>query len=385
MRKRLPAALLALGVLIPGQLLVVLPPVTARAATAPFHQFVTVASYTGTPTGVAFDPQGNRFVVFQNGPRDHGPTQVLEYLATNPQAATNFANDGGNSSGVAYDTALNKLLEVQPTNIAGNTVFSEDLSGVTAISAINNATGVVADQNGNIFVATGANGTIVELPITGGNSTLVNDLTNPTALAIKSAGVLVIGNCGTGSNHGKLIQLTVAGAQETILAQNMVCPDGIALSPNGSLVVSDYGTGIVYRQSLSGSFVPIAQGLVRPQGIAFDLAGNLFIANSGAKNIVEMPASAFAAQLSITQRVSSATANSITIRWATPAFTREATCTLFRRQGYRSVLVRAKMVSTAMCSFTRLPKSTTFVVHAVTTDGTVNSPEVLVNIKTKAR
>lgn len=286
---------------------------------------------------------------------------------------------------MAYDTTLNKLLEVQPTNVAGDTVFSEDMSGVTAISAIDNATGVVADQNGNIFVATGANGTIVELPISGGISTLVSDLTNPTSLAVKSAGVLVVGNCGTGSTHGQLIQITVAGAQENILARNMVCPDGIALSPNGSLVVSDYVTGIVYRQSLSGFFVPIAEGLLRPQGMAFDLAGKLFIANSGAKKVVEMPASAFAAQLSITKRVSSASAHSITLRWATPAFTREATCTLFRRQGSRSLLVRAKTVSTSACSFMGLSNSTTYVLHVVTTDGVVNSPEALVNIKTKAR
>ena len=385
MQKRIPTAVLALGVLVPALLFAVLPSVSARATTSLFHQFITVASYTGTPTGVAFDPQGNRFVAFKNGPRDQGPTHVLEYRASDPRTAINFANDGGNSSGVAYDATLNTLLEVQPTNVAGDTVFSEDLSGVTAIAAIDNASGVLADQNGNIFVATGADGTIVELPISGGNSTLVSDLTNPTSLAVKSAGVLAVGNCGTSSTHGKLIQITVAGAQENILARNMVCPDGIALLPNGSLVVSDYGTGIVYRQSLSGSFVPIAQGLLHPQGITFDLAGNLFIANSGAKRLVEMPASAFAAQLSITQRVASATANSITVRWATPAFTREATCTLFRRQGSRSLFVRAKTVSTATCSFTRLSKSTPYVLHVVTTDGVVNSPEALVNIKTKAR
>jgi hypothetical protein len=78
MQERIPTAVLALGVLVPALLFAVLPSVSARATTSLLHQFITVASYTGTPTGVAFDPQGNRFVAFKNGPRDQGPTHVLE-------------------------------------------------------------------------------------------------------------------------------------------------------------------------------------------------------------------------------------------------------------------------------------------------------------------
>ncbi len=350
-----------------------------------FSHFTVVNTYTGTPSGVAFDSQNNRYVVFNNGPRDHGPTNVLEYSAADPSYAINFASDGGRSSGIAFNATLNSLVEVQPTNIAGQTVFTVASNSVSDFAAVDNATGVTVDSSGNLFVATGADGSIIEFPHDGGSRTVVSDLANPTALLSTIPGKLLVGDCAAGRSGGKVVEVTIATGQEHTLSRSMVCPDGLAIAPSGALLVSDYGTGIVYRQSMTGSFVAIASGLVRPQGIAFDSTGNLYIANSGARTIVEIPVATFASELAISHRVATVTARSLRVSWVNSAFTNQVTCSLFRQNGSTLTPLRAKTLTTPVCTFINLSTSTKYAVRILATDGTMNALGSWISLTTRKK
>lgn len=157
---------------------------------------------------------------------------------------------------------------------------------------------------------------VFRIPSDGGAEPLVNDLVNPTGLALDADGTLFI-SC---RNDGTIHRLTPGGQVETF-ADGMGTATGIAFDRAGTLFVGDRAGGIfavdrlgavrrfvklpasvaayhltfgpdgdlyvtaptlsnddpIFRVSPSGTVGRFFEHLARPQGLAFDRDGNLFV------------------------------------------------------------------------------------------------------------
>ena len=63
---------------------------------------------------------------------------------------------------------------------------------------------------------------------------------------------------------------------------------GVAADSEGTVYVSDRGSGHVYRLAADGTLAVAASNLDRPVGLAFDLAGRLLVAEEGAGRILRL-------------------------------------------------------------------------------------------------
>jgi len=375
---------LVAGVVVMSSLLAPLMMSDAHA-TVGASQFTVVDSYTSTPSAVAFDANNNLFVAFKKGPRDQGSGSILEYLASSPQSSSVYASDGGNSSGLAFDSLTGQLIEVQPTNISGTTVFSIGANSLNSLDSIDNATGAAVDSNGNIYVVTGVDGTIDQISSSNSVTTITRGLANPTSDLILRNGNLLVGDCGAGSTKGKIFSVAIPGGTKQEISRTLVCPDGFAVGPNGALFASDFSTGILYRQSVSGSFVAVVRGLHAPEGMAFDSAGNLFVANSGAKQLIEVPVTNIASELQIMHQKALATSKSAKVSWTGSGFSTSTTCKLYRKSGAKLVKVGTRTVEAQNCSFAHLAKNSKYAVGVAATDGTLTGPTSWISFKTKVK
>ncbi len=64
-------------------------------------------------------------------------------------------------------------------------------------------------------------------------------------------------------------------------------PTGIAIDPNGNILVADTGNGRIEKFSSNGSFVTSIGRFEAPSGIATDHAGNIYVAEIGSKHRVQ--------------------------------------------------------------------------------------------------
>jgi len=357
---------------------------SARATTSN-SGFTVVTTFSGTPSAVAFDAQQNLYVAFDNGPRDLGTTSILEYLLGNPQNSITYQNDGGKNSALTFNAASGQLVEVRPTNIASSTVFSVNSNSASALGSIDNATGVTADLSGNIFVSTGVDGTIVKIASDSSETTLVRGLANPTSLLAAPNGILYVGDCGAGSSNGQVIRLTISSQAREVVSRGLICPGGFAIGPNGALFASDFVTGTLYRQTTLGAFAPVVRGLHHPEGLAFDNAGNLYVANSGAKQLIQVPVTNIASELQIKHQKALTTSKSAKVSWTGSGFSTSTTCKLYRKSGARLVKVGTRTVEAQNCSFAHLAKNSKYAVGVVATDGTLTGPTSWISFKTKVK
>jgi DNA-binding beta-propeller fold protein YncE len=64
-------------------------------------------------------------------------------------------------------------------------------------------------------------------------------------------------------------------------------PTGIAVDPNGNVLVADTGNGRIQKFSPNGTFVTIVGQFEAPSGIAVDRMGNIYVAEIGSKHRVQ--------------------------------------------------------------------------------------------------
>jgi len=64
-------------------------------------------------------------------------------------------------------------------------------------------------------------------------------------------------------------------------------PTGIAVDPNGNILVADTGNGRIEKLSPDGSFITSIKQFEAPSGIAIDRAGNIYVAEIGSKHRVQ--------------------------------------------------------------------------------------------------
>jgi streptogramin lyase len=64
-------------------------------------------------------------------------------------------------------------------------------------------------------------------------------------------------------------------------------PTGIAVDPNGNVLVADTGNGRIEKLSPNGSFIASIKQFDAPSGIAIDRAGNIYVSEIGSKHRVQ--------------------------------------------------------------------------------------------------
>ena len=64
-------------------------------------------------------------------------------------------------------------------------------------------------------------------------------------------------------------------------------PTGIAIDPNGNVLVADTGNGRIEKFSPNGTFVTSIGQFEAPNGIAIDRAGNIYVAEIGSKHRIQ--------------------------------------------------------------------------------------------------
>ena len=82
------------------------------------------------------------------------------------------------------------------------------------------------------------------------------------------------------------VQTNLTQPKEVVLAQGLVAPDDLALSPDGSIFVSDVTTGAIQQVRQDGSVQTVLVGLSEPEGMVFLPDGALVIAEQGKNRLV---------------------------------------------------------------------------------------------------
>ncbi|GAA4934738.1 hypothetical protein [Actinoplanes utahensis] len=120
------------------------------------------------------------------------------------------------------------------------------------------------------------------------------NLEQPRGIAVRPDGALIVAEAG----RGRVLAISPAD-EVSVLAEGLGRPAGIAVDADGRVHVTDEEHGAVYRLD-DGKPVALAEGLDTPQGLAFS-GGRLFAAEAGRRRVVEVgsPVRVVAAELPI--------------------------------------------------------------------------------------
>jgi sugar lactone lactonase YvrE len=222
------------------------------------------------------------------------PTKVGDRTATLATTdATNSASGSAAVSGLGQGAAVN----LDPGVI---TAYTTGFSSPQSISV---------DAAGNVAVADTVANKIFSIP--SGITTPVSIGTGfdgPEATAFDAAGNLYIADSGNNqivwipNVSGALVpasQVTLIPDTAFIAGSALNKPTGLAVGPDGTLYISDFGNDRVLTYS-NGFASVFAAGLNHPWGVAVDAANNVYVANTGGGNVMVYPADAGFSSLSVT-------------------------------------------------------------------------------------
>ena len=207
-----------------------------------------------SPNGLAFDNNGNLFVV------DDNSGDIYEFT---PNGTRSIFASGLNTTiaapeGLAFDGNGNLFEADGSGNIyefTPNGTRSTFASGVSPM-------GLAFDGNGNLFEADDS-GKIYEFTPDGSRSTFASGVVgvNSTGLTFSDSGDLF-----EASSNSKIYEFTPSGGQSTFASGFR--PMGLAFDSDGNLFVGDYANRI-YEFTPGGTQSTFASGLEYPEFLAF--------------------------------------------------------------------------------------------------------------------
>jgi len=156
-----------------------------------------------------------------------------------------------------------------------------------------NPTGLAIGRDGMLYISSRAEGTIYQVTPQGQRSVYAEGMGVATGIAFDREDNLYVGDrTGTIFKIDLARQIFVFATLEPSLAAYH-----LAFSANGDLYVTGPTTSSfdrVFRINAAGEVTPFYRGLGRPQGLAFDAQGNLYVAASlgGRRGIVRLTAQA---------------------------------------------------------------------------------------------
>ena len=238
----------------------------------------------GSPQGVAYDTAGNLYIA---DARNHQVTRV--------------------------DTA-GQLTVIAGTGLQG---FAGD-GGPATLAELNAPTGIAVDANGNVYLSDSGNhrvrrigpdGTIATVAGSGtagfggdGGAATAALLRSPSALAIGTNRVVYIAD--TGNYRVRKLQadgtiVTVAGSGGegedgdggAAIAASLQAPSGLALLPDGRLLIADRLARRIRSLNADGTISGYSPGpaltLRRPLGLASDVSGTVSLADAANQVVLQ--------------------------------------------------------------------------------------------------
>jgi sugar lactone lactonase YvrE len=271
------------------------------------------------PEALAIAPDGNLLIANQ------GTNQILErtsdgalrviagtgkagYSADGVPATEAELNTPGGMAvapdGTIYvaDTGNNRVRAISPsgtiTTVAGNGQFGIGPSGRPAVDAkLAHPLALALSPKGQLYVADSSGIQMVSADgilttVTTAASSVVESL--PTAIAVDGAGNLYVADF----SPKQLVELSPEGKVLHVWT-TYVTEAGLAVGPEGSVLVADYGRFAIDRSS-DNQLTPITtfslnslsglSGIFRPSGIAVDSAGQVYFDTDGVNGGTDQPA-----------------------------------------------------------------------------------------------
>jgi trimeric autotransporter adhesin len=250
-----------------------------------------ISALLNSPTGVAFDSQGNYFFTdsANNEVREISAAGIITTIAGT--GATGSSGDGG----AATSATLNN-----PTGIA-----VDGAGNIYIADTNNNRIRLVSNGVISTFAGTGAACNRATIPTCGdGGTSALAQLSAPTGLFLTPSGLLYIADIGDNSIRTVGVRSTAmstlagtgsagySGDSGASATAQFSAPSAVAVDANGNIYVADTGNNAIriihngtintYAGSKTAGFSdgPAATALFSaPSGLAVDAAGTLFVAD----------------------------------------------------------------------------------------------------------
>ncbi len=252
-----------------------------------------------SPYGMGVDVSGNIYVT------NFGNNTISKYNSSGTYVGTFGSAQLSNPSAISFDQLGNAyVLNYNRTNNGlgnyhGNAYVAQYSStgtyGSTVVSGLGTATGMVADQSSNLYLAEGSynsgNNTVAQYDISTGAGLLALSLTgttNPIGVTVDGSGsVYVLDSLGTTSAVEKYNSAGVF--QSTLITGLSKSSHAIYSDGAGDVYVGDSGAGTVTVYGPTGTQLTQITGLTDPEGMVTDSKGNLYISDRTNNTVTEYP------------------------------------------------------------------------------------------------
>jgi sugar lactone lactonase YvrE len=225
------------------------------------------------PNGLAFDASGNLFVA-------EGDTHSISKFSSNGTKSI-FSSDLDypldlvfDENGNLYVSDSGVVVKFTPTGTKSNlATFASIISGITY------------DGRGHLYVSGRGSNSIIQLDLTGAQTTFASNLNQPFGIAVEPAvpvpGALYVTSAPF-SNPGKVTLIAPNQIKRT-LADGLVTAFGVVFDSKGNLyVVNDFDK--IIKIAPDGTRITFASGLDHPHFLAIDSSDNLFDGESSTIN-----------------------------------------------------------------------------------------------------
>jgi len=213
------------------------PLVPTASGVASFGYSSTVASSIAiqAPSGIAFDPKGNLFVVsgFSNPSIKELPAGGGAAIPYGPVLQSPFA--------IAIDAKGNLYV----TDLKTKSVYKIPPGGASAktlLTGLQNPAGIAVDSAGYVYVMEAYNGNVWKLPATGGTAVLFGTY-GPYlgGIATDVANNVYL----TNQSVNTVIKIPAGGGPATTIATGFRYPRGLVADPAGNIFVFDIDSGFL--------------------------------------------------------------------------------------------------------------------------------------------
>ncbi len=256
-------------------------------------QVVVAGQGLSTPSGLSTDGQGNLYIA----DRDNGRILRMSIAASNYGPAQTVVTGLASPQGVAADWYGNLFVAETGANRVVEFPVTSGAYGPSTIVAtgLSSPGGVAVDQVSNVYVADSGNNRILSIRNLGNSfspaTSIGSGFSNPQALAVDALGNVYVADTGN-SCVDKLALKNGVYAAPLMISRGVIDATAIAVDNSYNL----YVTNAINHQLMKypwlaavGYYYPpfaIGGNFGAPQGVAVSPQGQVFVSNAG-KNIVQ--------------------------------------------------------------------------------------------------
>ena len=242
------------------------------------------------PSGAAYDPQGNLFIVdtANHRVRKVNPDGVITTVMGDGTAS---ANQLSYPSAVAIDPSGNVLIADTGNNRIRQIDSSGVVSNLTITPALRGPAGLATDADGNLYIADTGNNVVLRRSKAGEVTTMISassGLNAPYGLALDTNGNLFVADL----YNQRVVKRDRNGIlSEAIPPASNTFPVGVLTDAKGNLYVTYYAKHELIKLTPLGEQTRLLgpSDLYFPQGLSLDSSGALIISDTGNNRVLRLP------------------------------------------------------------------------------------------------